>query len=358
MPKIVVLPGDGVGPEVTDCAVAVLTRISQERDRDFTFQYDLVGGAAIDRYGVPLREETLDLCRCSDAVLLGAVGGPQWDSTDPTAPHPEEALLGLRKGLGLFANLRPVRLFPDLIAASPLKKEVVEGTDIVVVRELTGDVYFGEKGREKKNSSEVAFDTMIYSREEVERIVRVAFDIARKRNKRLTSVDKANILESSRLWREVTNAVAQEYPQVKLVHLYVDNAAMQLVLNPRQFDVVVTSNLFGDILSDEAAILTGSIGMLPSASLGGKMFGLYEPVHGSAPDLAGKDVANPIAAILSAALMLRFSFDLDHEARVIEQAVEKIIEKGYRTQDIYTPGTTLVGTREACSLVIENMNLP
>ncbi len=333
--NIAVIHGDGIGPEVTDQALFVLDRVGEVFGHSFTYHKVLAGGCAIDATGGCLPQETIDVCRKSDAVLLGAVGGWQWD-TLPGDQRPERALLGLRKELGLFANLRPALLFDELIAACPLKPEIVSGSlDIVVVRELTGGIYFGEKGFRDTDLGKAAYDVEQYAEEEVRRIAHVAFDMAKKRNQKVTSVDKANVLESSRLWRRVVTEVAAAYPEVTLEHLYVDNAAMQLVRNPRQFDVIVTSNLFGDILSDEASMITGSIGMLPSASLAKGNFGMYEPVHGSAPDIAGQDKANPMATILSVAMMLRYTFGLGREADAIEAAVKAVLKQGYRTPDLY-----------------------
>ncbi|TAH57676.1 MAG: 3-isopropylmalate dehydrogenase [Sphaerochaeta sp.] len=337
--RIAVIAGDGIGVEITREALNVLKKIAPD---GFVFESYKAGGEALDAFGVPLPEETLEGCRQSDAVLLGSLGGPKWD-TVPSHLRPEKGLLGLRGGLGLFCNLRPAILYPQLAGACPLKNELVEGgLDIMVVRELTGGIYFGERGRE----GDSAFDTERYSKAEVERIGRKAFEIAMNRSKRLCSIDKANILISSQLWRETINALSKEYPEVSVTHMYVDNAAMQLVRNPRQFDTIVTNNIFGDILSDEAAQITGSIGMLPSASLGEGGVGMYEPIHGSAPDIAGKDIANPIAMILSAALMLRHSFGMEREAKRIEDAVSGVLDQGYRTADIMSGGMTLVGTKE------------
>ncbi len=348
--KIAVLPGDGIGTEIIPEAVKILGVLGEVFNHDFVFAEALVGGAAIDETGVPLPEETLELCKISDAVLLGAVGGPKWD-TLPVHLRPEgAALLGLRKGLGLYANLRPAILYPALTDASTLKRDVVEGVDIMVIRELTGGLYFGEKKRENIEGGQRAIDTMVYTTEEIVRIARLGFETARKRGKRLCSVDKANILETSRLWRETVTELSKEYPDVELTHMYVDNAAMQLVRWPKQFDVMVTENMFGDILTDQASMLTGSIGMLPSASIGGKV-AMYEPSHGSAPDIAGQNKANPIATILSAAMMLRYSFNLEKEAKLIEDAVVKVLDKGYRTGDIMEPGKTLVGTTEMGALI-------
>jgi len=337
--RIAVIAGDGIGVEIMREALNVLKVVAQDT---FVFEYYKAGGEALDAFGVPLPEETLEGCKQSDAVLLGSLGGPKWDGV-PSHLRPEKGLLGLRGGLGLFCNLRPALLYPQLAEACPLKNELVEGgLDIMVVRELTGGIYFGERGRE----GDSAFDTERYSKAEVERIGRKAFEIADNRTKRLCSIDKANILISSQLWREVINALSKEYPEVEVTHMYVDNAAMQLVRNPRQFDTIVTNNIFGDILSDEAAQITGSIGMLPSASLGEGRVGMYEPIHGSAPDIAGKDIANPIAMILSAALVLRHSFGMELEARRIEDAVSSVLDQGYRTADIMSEGMTLVGTKE------------
>ena len=346
--NIAVIHGDGIGPEVVGEALKVLDTIAPV----------LAGGCAIDAVGERLPQATIDACKAADAVLLGAVGGWKWD-TLPGDKRPERALLGLRKELELFANIRPAMLFDALADACPLKPEIVEGgLDIVVVRELTGGIYFGERGTKETDLGPAAYDVEQYAEEEVRRIAVTAFDMAMKRNKKVTSVDKANVLESSRLWRRVVTEVAKDYPEVTLEHLYIDNAAMQLVRNPKQFDVIVTGNIFGDILSDEASMITGSIGMLPSASLAKGNFGMYEPVHGSAPDIAGQDKANPLATILSAAMMLRYTFGLSEEADAIETAVKAVLAKGYRTPDIATEGTKVVGTKEAGALVrteIENM---
>lgn len=353
--KVAVIPGDGIGPEVVEETVNILNCVGDKFNHKFEYEYLLAGGCAIDQKGTPLPEETLESCRNSDAVLLGAVGGLKWD--DPNAKvRPEQALLGLRGGLGLYCNLRPAILYTPLKEASPLKDSIIgDGIDICVVRELTGGIYFGERGREEINGIKGAYDTERYNVEEVRRIGKIAFETAMKRNKKLTSIDKANILESSRLWRSVIDELGKEYEEVKVNHMYVDNAAMQLVRNPRQFDVIVTSNMFGDILSDEASMITGSIGMLPSASLGEGKRGMYEPIHGSAPDIAGKGIANPLATILSAAMMLRYSFDLDKEAKVIENAVVSVLEEGYRTGDIMSEGKKLVGTKEIGTLVLEKI---
>ncbi|MGI8556814.1 MAG: 3-isopropylmalate dehydrogenase [Solirubrobacteraceae bacterium] len=331
---VVTLPGDGIGPEILQPCIELLDRLG-----DFQWEQHSFGGAAIDEHGVALTDETLVACRAADAVLLGAVGGPKWDTTDPQRPRPEQGLLGLRKGLGLFANLRPVRPVPALYDASPLRRERIEGTDMLVVRELTGGIYFGEKTR----TEHAASDLCAYSTLEVERIVRVACDAARRK---VTSVDKANVLETSRLWREVASrTAAAEYPDLELEHLLVDNAAMQLLASPAEFDVIVTENMFGDILSDEAAMITGSIGMLPSASLGADGPGVFEPVHGSAPDIAGQGTCNPLAMFLSAAMMLRHGLDLESEATAVESAVDRALAGGLRTRDLGGAATTAQATR-------------
>ena len=353
--KIAVLAGDGVGREIVPEAVKVLKVVAEKFGHTFEFTPGDVGGQAIDTVGVPLPPETLTLAKQSDAVLLGAVGGPKWEGLEYNL-RPERALLGLREHLGLYANLRPAKLYPMLADASTLKREVIEGIDILVIRELTGGIYFGKpKGIEKlPNGSERGVNTEVYTTEEITRIAIVAFEAARKRRKKVMSVDKANVLESSELWRRVVIAVHKDYPDVELSHIYVDNAAMQLVRNPRQFDVMLCNNIFGDILSDEAAMLTGSIGMLPSASIGAKV-GLFEPIHGSAPDIAGKNIANPIATIASAAMLLSYAFKLDIEAAAIEQAIVKTLDVGYRTKDIHSPGTRLVGTTEMGEAILHNL---
>lgn len=358
MYKIAVLPGDGVGPEIMTEALKVLKAVAQKHNLEFEVTEALIGGCAYDETGVPLPEETLNLCRESDAVLLGAVGGPKWDNL-PVHLRPEAgALLPLRKNLQVYANLRPARVFSALAGASTLKPEVVEGLDLLVVRELTGGIYFGEKRREDiPGGGQRVVETLEYTNAEIERVVRVGFEMARMRSKKLTSVDKANVLESSRLWREVVESLAGEYPDVEAGHMLVDNCAMQLVRNPGQFDVLVTENMFGDILSDQAAQLTGSIGMLPSASLGGKT-GIYEPVHGSAPDIAGQGKANPIATILSVGMMLRYGLSHEGAAGDIEKAVARVLEGGYRTADIMQKGKTQVSTSEMGDLIIENLNAP
>ncbi|NLL38912.1 MAG: 3-isopropylmalate dehydrogenase [Clostridiales bacterium] len=351
--NITVLPGDGIGPEITAQAVGVIKEIGRLRGHEFILREALMGGCAIDATGSPLPDETLSICKASDAVLLGAVGGHKWDNL-PGDRRPEAGLLGIRAGLGLYANLRPAVIYPALRDASPLRADIVaEGVDILVVRELTGGIYFGQRGRRVTDGLEAAYDTEQYNTAEVERIARTAFEAAMKRRKKLTSVDKANVLESSRLWRETVTKLASQYPQVELSHMYVDNAAMQLIRDPMQFDVIVTSNMFGDILSDEASMITGSIGMLQSASLGSGKLGLYEPIHGSAPDIAGKDIANPIAAILSVAMMFRYSLGLETEAKMVEEAVEAVLNSGYRTVDISSKGTTTVGTVRMGQLITE-----
>ncbi len=346
--KICVLPGDGIGPEITAEAVRVLNALGLK----FEMEEALLGGCAVDATGNPYPEATQKLARAADAVLLGAVGGPQWDN-NPRERRPERGLLGIRKDLGLFANLRPAVLYPELANASTLKPEVVAGLDILIVRELTGDIYFGQpRGIETRNGERVGVNTMVYSESEIRRIARVAFAAARKRGRKVCSVDKMNVLECTQLWRDVVNETARDYPDVELSHMLVDNCAMQLVKNPKQFDVVVTGNMFGDILSDEASMLTGSIGMLPSASLDEKNKGLYEPSHGSAPDIAGKGVANPLATILSAAMMLRYTFDNEAAASRVENAVKKVLAQGFRTGDIYEPGMKRVGTKEMGDAVL------
>ena len=332
--NIALLKGDGIGPEIVDSAVAVLEKTAEKFGHKFTFTPYLIGGCAIDETGIPLPQETVDGCLASDSVILGAVGGPKWDD-QPGDKRPEKALLGIRSAMGLFTNLRPAKLYPALRGASPLKDEIVgEGFDIMIVRELTGGIYFGDRGYREGKYGQEAFDTEAYSVTEIERIGKVAFEAAMKRSKRLRSVDKANVLESSRLWRKTMHELSEQYPEVEYRDMFVDNAAMQLVRDPKQFDVIVTSNMFGDILSDEASQITGSIGMLASASLGASKRGLYEPIHGSAPDIAGKNMANPIATILSGAMMLRYSFGLIKEAETIENAVDKVLDAGLRTADL------------------------
>jgi 3-isopropylmalate dehydrogenase len=340
--KVVLLPGDGIGPEILPPTVQILNAVAPG---EFEFEEHAFGGASIDLHGTALTDETLSACRAADAVLLAAVGGPKWDTTDPGRPRPEQGLLGLRQGLGLFANLRPVKPLPALYDSSPLKREVIERTDLIVVRELTGGIYFGDKTR----TDDAASDACVYTRAEIERIARVAFQSARSR---VTSVDKANVLETSRLWREVVHEVhSREFPNIELEHLLVDNAAMRLIAAPRHFDVILTENMFGDILSDEAAMLTGSIGMLPSASLGGDGPGLFEPVHGSAPDIAGTGAANPLAMFLSAALMLRHGLSLEAEAAAVESAVERALADGLRTLDLGGSADTHLATQK----VLQNL---
>lgn len=353
--KITVLPGDGIGPDIVSEALEVLKVIGEKYGHSFELTEADLGGIAIDKHGVPLPQSTIDACKSSDAVLLGAVGGPKWD-TVPGNLRPEAGLLGIRAALGLYANLRPAIIYNALKEASPLKSDIISnGIDIMVIRELTGGIYFGKRGRLETEGGEAAFDTEMYNRTEVERIAKVGFETAMKRGKKLMSVDKANVLESSRFWRQVVEEVAKDYPEVALSHMYVDNAAMQLVRNPAQFDVVLTSNIFGDILSDEASMITGSIGMLPSASLGATKLGLYEPIHGSAPDIAGQDKANPIATILSVAMLLRYSLELTEEADAIEKAVVSVLDKGYRTGDIASAETTVVGTKEMGRIIREEL---
>ena len=346
--NVAVLPGDGIGPEI----IAQARRVLDKLNLKIQFTQAPVGGAAYDQHGDPLPAETLRIAKQADAVLFGAVGDPRYDKLE-RAKRPEQAILGLRKELGLFANLRPARVHPELAAASSLKPEVVSGLDILIVREPTGDIYFGQpKGIRQKGNEREGFDTMLYAESEVRRIARVAFEAARKRNRRVCSVDKANVLETSQLWREVVTQEGKSYSDVELTHMYVDNCAMQLVRNPKQFDLIVTGNMFGDILSDEASMLTGSIGMLPSAALDEKGKGLYEPIHGTAPDIAGKDLANPLATILSAALMLRYSLAQPQAAERIERAVAKVLHSGLRTADIHTAGTRRVGTKEMGDAVV------
>jgi len=346
--KIVLLPGDGIGPEVVAEAVKVLRAIADLDGHSFEFTQELIGGTAIDRTGSPLPQETLSACRQADAVLLGAVGGPKW--SDPRAPiRPEQGLLGIREGLGLYANLRPVRVYDELVDSSSLKSETISGVDLLVVRELTGGIYFGER----QEGTQTAYDTMIYTEAEVRRIARVAFEAAMKRRKVVASVDKANVLASSRLWRRVVEEVAAGYPEITLEHMLVDSAAMKLIRNPAEFDVILTANMFGDILTDEASMLSGSLGMLPSASLGDGRSGMYEPVHGSAPDIAGKNLANPIGTIMSVAMLLRTSLGLDSEAHAVAAAVEDVLAHGYRTADIANPEDKRVGTTRMGDLIVE-----
>ena len=349
--NIGLLKGDGIGPEIVDSAVRVLEKIADKFGHEFCFTPYLIGGAAIDATGAPLPEETVKGCLASDSVLLGAVGGPKWD-TLPGNVRPEKALLGIRAAMGLYTNLRPARLYAALKDDSPLRPDLVEkGFDIMIVRELTGGIYFGDRGYREGKYGEEAYDTEQYSRMEIERIARAAFDAARVRGKKVTSIDKANVLETSRLWRKTVHEIAAEYPDITVTDMLVDNAAMQLVRNPSQFDVIVTSNMFGDILSDEASQITGSIGMLPSASIGATKVGLYEPIHGSAPDIAGQNKANPIATILSAAMMLRYAFALEAEAQAIEDAVNRVLDAGLRTADI-AHGEEALGTVEMTDAIL------
>ena len=354
--KIAVLPGDGIGPEIVAEAVKVIECLRREYELDVEMEEALVGGAAIDATGGPLPEETLTLAKNADAILLGAVGGYKWESLDISI-RPEKGLLGLRSEMSLFSNLRPAILYPQLASASSLKEEVVSGLDIMIVRELTGGIYFGQpRGiRTLENGEKQGFNTLIYKESEIERIAHSAFQAAQKRGKRLCSIDKANVLECTELWREVMDRIGKEYPDVELSHMYVDNAAMQLVRAPKQFDVMVTTNMFGDILSDCAAMLTGSIGMLPSASLDANGKGMYEPIHGSAPDIAGQDIANPIATILSVAMMLRYTFNEPKMAEQIEQGVNTVLDAKYRTADIYTDGMRKVGTEEMGDAIVSAM---
>ena len=354
--NIALVKGDGIGPEIVEGAVEVLKKVGEKYGHQFIFTEYLAGGCAYDKYGKPLPEETVEGCKNSDSVLLGAVGGPKWDNV-PSDLRPEKALLGLRAALGLYTNLRPAKIYPALMGACTLRPDIVEkGFDLVIVRELTGGIYFGERGRREGSYGEEAFDTEAYSVMEIERIARVAFETARKRRKNLISIDKANVLETSRLWRQTINRIAEEYPDVEVSHMYVDNAAMQLVREPSRFDVAVTSNMFGDILSDEASQITGSIGLLPSASLGDSKCGMYEPIHGSAPDIAGTGKANPMATILSAAMMLRYSFDLSEEADCIEKAVNAVLEEGFRTADIVgNSGAEPLSCKEMTAKIIERL---
>ena len=352
--NIALLKGDGIGPEIVDSAVKVLEEIGKKYGHVFNFTPYLIGGCAIDACGEPLPKETVEGCLASDSVLLGAVGGPKWD-TLPGNMRPEKALLGIRAAMELFTNLRPAKLYPALKGDCPLREDIVaNGFDIMIVRELTGGIYFGERGMREGKYGEEAYDTECYSRMEIERICKVAYETAQKRNKRLVSIDKANVLDSSRLWRKIVHEMEAQYPDVTVADMLVDNAAMQLVRNPAQFDVIVTTNMFGDILSDEASQITGSIGMLPSASLGNTKRGLYEPIHGSAPDIAGKNIANPIATILSAAMMLLYSFDLKAESEAIVNAVDKVLEAGYRTADL-AHGAPSLTTTEITDKIIENL---
>ena len=357
--NVTVIPGDGIGPEIVREARKVLDQVGKVFGHSFDYTEILMGGCSIDAYGVPLTEEALETARKSDAVLLGAVGGDvgnsRWYDVAPNL-RPEAGLLAIRKGLGLFANIRPAYLYKELAEACPLKKEIIgDGFDMVIMRELTGGLYFGDRYTREVDGVMTAVDTLTYNEKEIRRIAVKAFDIAMKRRKKVTSVDKANVLDSSRLWRKVVEEVAPDYPEVELSHMLVDNCAMQLVMNPGQFDVILTENMFGDILSDEASMITGSIGMLSSASMNESKFGLYEPSHGSAPDIAGKDMANPIATILSAAMLLRYSFDMDREADAVEKAVQTVLTEGYRTGDIMSEGCTRVGTCKMGDLIAERI---
>lgn len=355
--KIAVAKGDGIGPEIVDCAIEVLDEIGKIYNHKFTYKEVLVGGAAYDEHENPLPQETIDICKSSDSVLFGAVGGPKWDNL-PGDKRAERAILGLRKHLKTFANLRPGYLFKSLKSASPLKDEIIkDGFDICVVRELTGGIYFGEKGYKDTELGRSAYDVEIYSEMEIERIARIGFEMAMARDKKLTSVDKANVLESSRLWRSIVEKISKDYPQVELNHLYIDNAAMQVIKDPGQFDVILTSNIFGDILSDEISMITGSIGMLASASIGEDKKGIFEPIHGSAPDITGKGISNPIATILSAAMMLKYAFGLEEESKLINKAVEKTLEDGYRTFDIKGEDENYLKTQEMTKKIIENIKM-
>ncbi len=357
--NIALIPGDGIGPEVVSAAVTVLDAVSEKYGHKFNFTKVYMGGCAIDKFGVPLPDETIDICKKSDAVLMGSIGGNTTTSPWYKLPanlRPEAGLLKIRKELGLFANLRPCLLYPQLSGACPLKVEISQkGFDMLIMRELTGGLYFGERKTEEVDGVMTAIDTLSYNENEIRRIAIQAFEVAMKRSKKVTSVDKANVLDSSRLWRKIVNEVAEDYPEVELEHMLVDNAAMQLVKDPAQFDVMVTENMFGDILSDEASMITGSIGMLPSASLNETKFGLYEPSGGSAPDIAGMDIANPIATILSAAMLLRYSLDMKDEPDAIEKAVSKVLDMNYRTGDIMSDGMTKVGCKEMAKLIAENI---
>jgi 3-isopropylmalate dehydrogenase len=355
MKNIMVLPGDGIGPEIVNETIKILDYMNSRYELGVFYEFGDIGGISIDKYGIPLKDDVLEKCKNSFAVLLGAVGGPKWDTTVPGKPRPEDALLKVRKELGLFANLRPVKIYKTLMTSSTLKEEVLEGVDILVVRELTGGIYFGERNRLSDSKGEYAYDTEKYYKYEIERIARLGFKSARLRGKKVTSVDKANILESSRLWRETVKSIHKDFEDVELNHMYVDNTSMQLIRNPRQFDVIVTSNMFGDILSDETAMISGSIGLLPSASLREDSFGMYEPIHGSAPDISGQGKANPIAQILSLAMLFRYSLNLSKHADLIEKAVNMVLEKGCRTADIYFGENKLVSTTEMGALILNEI---
>ncbi|MBO5734460.1 MAG: 3-isopropylmalate dehydrogenase [Clostridia bacterium] len=353
--NIAVIRGDGIGPEIINEAIAVLDKIAQKYNHKFTYTDVCMGGCAIDKYGEPLPDAELAKCVNSDSVLLGAVGGAKWD-TVPGHLRPEKGLLKLRSGMQVYSNNRPAKIWPQLASASPLKESIVKkGIDFIIVRELIGGIYFGKHETKEQNGEMCAIDELIYRESEIERIARIGFETARKRNKKLCSVEKSNVLDSSRLWKSVVTKLSREYPDVELSHMLVDNCAMQIVKDPSQFDVIVTENMFGDILSDEASQITGSIGMIPSSSLGSTTRGVYEPIHGSAPDIAGKDIANPIGTILSVAMMLRFSFDMADEADAIEDAVSKVLDKGYRTADIMQEGCIKVGCSEMGKLIIDNI---
>ena len=353
--NIAVLGGDGTGPEVINEGVKVLNAIAKKHGHTFNFEKALIGGCAYDEYKTPLPESTISIAKDADAVYLGAVGDWKYDTLPPEV-RPEKALLGIRKELNLFANLRPAIVFDELISSSTLKEDVVKGVDIMIVRELTGDVYFGEpRGIKTENGIRYGYNNMIYSDAEIERIAHVGFQTAMKRNKKLCSVDKANVLDCSRLWREIVTDISKQYPEVELSHMYVDNAAMQLIRNPKQFDVIVTGNIFGDILSDEASMLSGSLGMLPSASLSDNKRGMYEPIHGSAPDLKGQNIVNPIATILSGAMLLKYSFGLENEAKEIDNAVKAVLKKGIRTKDIADKDSTIVGTSQMGDAIVEEI---
>ncbi len=355
--KIAVIAGDGIGPEIIEQAIKILRTIGRKFGHNFEFIEVLAGGRAIDEKGEPLPEKSMEICKNSNSILLGAIGGPKWDSLDGDK-RPEQALLKLRKELGLYANIRPVKSYPVLENISPFCKEITgNNIDLCIVRELTGGIYFGNRGVRKGSMGIEAYDTEIYNEKEIERIAKIAFKIAVNRRKKVTSVDKSNVLESSRLWRKVVGEISKSFPDVTLEHMLVDNAAMQLIRNPKQFDVILTNNMFGDILSDEASMITGSIGMLPSASIGRKREGLYEPIHGSAPDIAGKNKANPIGVILSAAMMLSYSFGLNEEAKTIEKAVDRVLSLNYRTADIMTRGMKLIGTEEMGELIVQAIDL-
>lgn len=354
MKKIIVIPGDGIGQEITASAVKILKKIDEKFKIGLEFDYRDAGGTSYEKFGSPLTDEALDACKKADGVLFGAVGGKKWDDL-PVHLRPEKAIFGLRKGLGLFANLRPTKVYPELINSSPLKPELVGGCDLLIVRELVGGIYFGPRCEsEIKDGIEQAWDTEIYSVPEIERITKLAFESAKIRRGKVTSVDKANVLAASRLWRKIVVEMAKNFPEVELNHLYVDNAAMQLVLNPKQFDVVLTNNIFGDILSDEAAVIGGSIGLMPSASIG-ELTSLYEPIHGSAPDIAGKDLANPMGTILSAAMLLRYSLKEENAAKSIENAIDKTLADGWRTADIYSDGFKRVGTEKVTEIICDNL---